>query len=204
MILDQWDKTVYNEHCSYWRTMMNKKSTSASEIMEVCKQLVVEKGLHELNMRDVAARCNVALGSLYNYYPSKNDLLIATIGSIWQEIMNGFDHKGSNFDKKVEELFFLVKNGSDRYPNFFNIHALGLAKNKKDKGRIAMDQYFGHIKNILVYSLRNDLKVKKEFFAQNMSEEMFVEFVFDNIINLLLRKSTDCTPLLYIVRKCIY
>ncbi|MCI5773282.1 MAG: TetR/AcrR family transcriptional regulator [Erysipelotrichaceae bacterium] len=183
---------------------MNKKSTSTSEIMDVCKQLVVEKGLHELNMRDVAARCNVALGSLYNYYPSKNDLLIATIGSIWQEIMEGFDREGSDFEKKVEELYSLIKNGSDRYPNFFNLHALGLSKNNKDKGRIAMDRYFGYIKNVLVYSLRNDPNINKEFFTQSMSDEMFVEFVFDNIINLLLRKFDDCTPLLYIVRKCIY
>ena len=66
---------------------MNTSVTSEKDILEACRQLVSDKGLSFLNMRAVAKSCGVALGSLYYYFPSKNDLLIATIESVWEDIL---------------------------------------------------------------------------------------------------------------------
>ena len=44
------------------------------------------EGLDSLNMRSVARACQVALGSLYNYFPSKDDLLLATVESVWRVV----------------------------------------------------------------------------------------------------------------------
>ncbi len=66
---------------------MNKTITSEKDILEISKRIASEKGLQAITMRSVAKECDVAVGSIYNYYASKNDLLIATIASIWQEII---------------------------------------------------------------------------------------------------------------------
>ena len=49
-------------------TLMNPPNTSREEIMRVSRKIVSEKGLPELNMRDLAKECGIALGKLYNYY----------------------------------------------------------------------------------------------------------------------------------------
>ncbi|MEG1997415.1 MAG: TetR/AcrR family transcriptional regulator, partial [Clostridiales bacterium] len=59
--------------------MTNTNVTSAENILQICRDMVSANGLSSLNMREVAQKCNVALGSLYNYFPSKTDLTIATI-----------------------------------------------------------------------------------------------------------------------------
>ena len=88
---------------------MKNKSTSNSEIINASKEIFKEKGLNSLNMREVASRCNVALGSIYNYYPSKSMLLLDTIDSIWKEILHKFNFEGNRFDEKVRDLFYLIQ-----------------------------------------------------------------------------------------------
>ena len=60
---------------------MNKTVTSKEDILSVSRELAAEKGIQEINMRSVAARCGVAVGSVYNYFSSKNDLMIAVIAT---------------------------------------------------------------------------------------------------------------------------
>ena len=58
---------------------MNKVVTSKEDILAVSKEMVAENGVQAINMRNVARQCGVAVGSVYNYFPSKNDLMIAVI-----------------------------------------------------------------------------------------------------------------------------
>lgn len=45
-----------------------------------------KKGIAAVNMRTVASECGIALGSLYNYFSSKSELLSATIEAVWKDI----------------------------------------------------------------------------------------------------------------------
>ena len=67
-----------------------------------------------------------------------------------------------------------------------------------------MEKYFQNIKNKLLDCLNQDKEVNTVFFNEEMTKEQFVEFVFDNLINLLLRKQDNCDGLLYVIRRCIY
>ena len=58
---------------------MNTIVTSKEAILAECRAIVMEKGISSINMRSVAAACGVALGSLYNYFPSKADLIGAAV-----------------------------------------------------------------------------------------------------------------------------
>ena len=41
-----------------------------------------------MSIRSVAAACGVSVGSIYNYFDSKADLMGATIESVWREIFH--------------------------------------------------------------------------------------------------------------------
>ena len=60
--------------------------TSQKAILDTCRSLVMTQGLSAINMRSVAKACGVAVGSLYNYFSSKDDLLQATVRSVWTDI----------------------------------------------------------------------------------------------------------------------
>ena len=69
---------------------MNTVITSRENILETCKKIVSNKGLTAINMRLVAKECNIALGSIYYYFPSKDELLSGMIlkkkNSIFQNL----------------------------------------------------------------------------------------------------------------------
>lgn len=48
----------------------------------------MEKGLSAINMRTVASACGVAVGSIYKYFPSKTDLIYATVADVWKDIFH--------------------------------------------------------------------------------------------------------------------
>ena len=41
-----------------------------------------------ISIRSVAAACGVSVGSIYNYFQSKTDLVAATVESIWADIFH--------------------------------------------------------------------------------------------------------------------
>ena len=65
---------------------MNTVVTSREQILAAARELALSGG--ELSMRAVAARCGIAVGSIYNYYPTKADLTIAVVAEVWQEIFH--------------------------------------------------------------------------------------------------------------------
>ena len=64
---------------------MRKAITTKEKIRENAKKEARSKGLEKIGMREISSASSVALGTLYNYFPDKESLIIATISSIWNE-----------------------------------------------------------------------------------------------------------------------
>lgn len=184
---------------------MNITVTSREAILKVCRTIVSEQGLPALSMRSVAARCHVALGSLYNYFPSKDDLVIATIESVWQDIFHRDQPCKSDlsFPDYVRWIFQSVRDSTIRYPNFFTAHALGFASAGKNKAKDTMERYFAHMRLGMEEAIRNDASIEKDMFSESFSESAFVDFILTNIMMLLLRKAENCDILVTVVRRSL-
>lgn len=185
---------------------MNKIATSQEEILAASRKIILEKGVASFSMRQTAAAVGVAVGSLYNYFPSKADLLSATIGSIWEEIFQPLARLSSvdDFTKFISEMFDAIKKGEEKYPGFFSLHSLDFAADDKEKEKAAMNQYFERLKARMVSVLEKDPNVRAGAFQQELSKEVFAEYVFTLLIALLVQKKEDCQALLQMISQCIY
>lgn len=185
---------------------MNTAVTSKDAIMQKCRKIVSEKGLSALNMRAVADECHIALGTLYNYYSGKNELVIATVESVWKDIfhMNDECYTDLSFTDYVKYIFDCVQMGAKKYPNFFNAHSLGIANAEKGKAKSAMEHYFNHMKAGMVEVMRADNSVKENAFSSDFTEYDFADFVLGNILVLLAQNKNNCETLVTIIRKVIY
>ncbi|URW88616.1 TetR/AcrR family transcriptional regulator [[Ruminococcus] torques] len=107
-----------------------------------------KKGIAAVNMRTVASECGIALGSLYNYFSSKSELLSATIEAVWKDIfqMGKTLEKCENIVEYLNLLFEGVENSRSRYPKFFSMHALGFTAGERQEGKKAMEVYFLRLK----------------------------------------------------------
>ncbi|MEF9941119.1 MAG: TetR/AcrR family transcriptional regulator [Lachnospiraceae bacterium] len=186
--------------------IINKIVTSKEAILKTCRELVAKQGLQSLDMRSVAKKCNVSVGSVYNYFPSKADLIAATIQDVWYDIfhMGEVCKADDSFPEYVERIFDSVQVGTSEYCHFFTAHSLSFANEEKGKAREVMDGYFEHMKAGLLSVLEGDGKVKEFAFSSDITKQEFVEFVFASMIMLLMKKESSCQMLLEIIKRFIY
>jgi len=76
------------------------------QIIEAAARLFAEKGFHRATTRDIADAADVSEGTLYNYFSSKDELLMAIM-----EVLSDMSKLGDPYDHKVpdEAREFLVE-----------------------------------------------------------------------------------------------
>lgn len=185
---------------------INTIVTSKEAILAVSRKLAAEKGMQSLNMRTVAKKCNVSVGSVYNYFPSKSDLLTAVIQDVWQSIFNldKIVNKSDSFIDYVIWIFESAQVGVLEYPDFFMAHSMSFASSGKEIGKQAMSKYFDHMKSGMLSSLQKDQNVRQSVFTENFTQKGYVDFIFSNIIALLIKQENSYTMLTEIIKRTIY
>ena len=185
---------------------MNTIVTSKEEILAECRKMVSEDGLQAINIRTVAGRCNVSVGSIYYYFSGKDELVLETIESVWKDFFN-VDEQGATdlpFPEYVEWIFQSVNDGVNEYPNFFNAHSLSFASEERSKARSTMDRFLEQIKSGLSEKLKKDGSVRDGAFSDDFPESAFLDFILNNIVVLLIKHVGDCRILKEMIRRTIY
>lgn len=185
---------------------MNKVITSKDAILEVSKNLILEKGWSSLNMRAVSTAGNISIGSVYNYFSSKSELILATVESIWIDIFHMPDREenSKDFIGCIVNLYNQLKQGTKKYPDVLKLHSLSFLHLDKKEGRKIMSNSWNHIQNNLLVVLKNDNKIRYDAFNDLMTPEKLVNMIFSMIYFSLLQNIYDSSFIVEIVRKLIY
>jgi len=95
--------------------MLNKSDKRAIDkravILDAALRTFVKRGYPKTKVAEIASEAGVAEGTLYNYFPSKEDLLLALFDEKWSGIIDEIKNKISRFDdpnKKLKAIFSLV------------------------------------------------------------------------------------------------
>jgi AcrR family transcriptional regulator len=77
-------------------------------ILNKAKEILSQDGYSKLNMRAIAKSCDIALGTIYNYYPTKKELIIEMMVAYWKQYFNIIDNiinSDGEFYIKLNEIF---------------------------------------------------------------------------------------------------
>ena len=105
---------------------MNTVVTSKEAILKVSCEIIAQQGWTAVSIRNVAEKCGVSVGSIYNYFSSKADLVAQTIESVWRDIFHLQEHAGDfdDFVKCIRWIFESAEKGSEKYSGFFSLHSM--------------------------------------------------------------------------------
>lgn len=185
---------------------MNTIITSKKAILDQSRLLVTTQGWQAVNIRNVAAACGVSVGSIYNYFASKSDLVTATVESIWHDIFH-FSERQTDFDNFidcVQWIFGCMKTGSEKYPGFFTSHSMLFLRDDKTNGQQLMEQSWKHIQSELYYVLGKDKNIRPDAFDSALTPQKFVDILFSLIISALILHNYDSSSILELIRRVIY
>ncbi len=185
---------------------MNTVVTSKEAILQTSRELIQKQGWSAVSIRSVASTCGISVGSIYNYFNNKADLIAATVESVWIDIFHFPEEKEpfQSFDGCVEWMFDRMRKGNEKYPGFFTMHSLSFLGEDSTGGQQLMEKSWRHIKDGLYTVLMQDQKVHFEVFDEQFTPEKFVEIQFSLMISALLRHDYDCSGILGMVRRILY
>lgn len=145
------------------------------------KELFYEKGYEHVNMKEIAKRADMAVGTLYNYFANKNELYFSVLEKSWNDTFEKLDLlQGRNVDEKEK----LRSSIALLYEEVFDRRCMGIQVRKiKDlKGDTS-------IKNIEQKILRTikaiftDSKIRNQFADD---EHILDKVVYSFLINLTM------------------
>jgi AcrR family transcriptional regulator len=90
-----------------------------ARVLDAALALATEGGYDAVQMRDVASRAQVALGTIYRYFASKDHLLAACQLETWRELDRRLDGRpltGDDAAERVTELFRRLMRRVEREP----------------------------------------------------------------------------------------
>lgn len=183
---------------------MNTVVTSREEILKTAVALARKEGCGRLGMRTVAGACGIAVGSVYNYFPTKEELLLAVVGEIWREIFHSLscDMTSADFLTLVEGMQENIRQGIEKYPGFFADHAYVVSDRKR--GRDVMLDYIGHMEEALVGALGRDKGIRKEIWSESFTQRDFAAFIMDFLKEDLIRGESRDVFLRELICRLLY
>jgi AcrR family transcriptional regulator len=91
-------------------------------ILEAAMELATEGGYDAVQMREVAERADVALGTLYRYFPSKIHLLVSVLGDELEQLHDRLKAASAGPDDPVDRVFAVLQRSvrtMQRNPNLY-------------------------------------------------------------------------------------
>jgi len=155
------------------------------DILLVTRELLKETGYSDLNIRKIAAQCGVATGTVYNYYSSKNDIIVEILLNEWNLMLRRMDLNTKPVSAMIDKLEIMFNELNNFMINvhgaWFQTHPVSNESNMdvnriKEKNKILRHQI-----STKVYSFINTDKPTNDE-AMN---------ICDIIANILISYSND-------------
>ena len=78
-------------------------------IQEVGKKILLEDGYKKMTLRLVANKCNIATGTVYNYFKSKDQLVATIMFKDWKNMIDATVPRLSNIESSIDGLELVFK-----------------------------------------------------------------------------------------------
>lgn len=180
----------------YWcqvpdlRTLeMGKRSVITSEeILEQAYQLACEQGLRSLSIRSIAAACDVSVGTVYNSYASKTELINDVVGMFWQrafaETMKTLAaHEGNDFIAFCEALSQSLKSALKEFRKDFLSDLSALSESDRLSAQKREQQSFIHARAGIKQALLGDPRIKQDQLTGALTPDTLAALVWETLID---------------------
>jgi len=100
-------------------TLTPNQAARRDRVLDAAMSLAAEGGYDAVQMRDVATRAQVALGTIYRYFSSKDHLLAACQLELWRDLAQRFRHRppaGPSPADRVVELLDRAMQAAEHEP----------------------------------------------------------------------------------------
>jgi AcrR family transcriptional regulator len=90
-------------------SLTNSQAARRQRVLVSALELAVEGGYEAVQMRDIATRAGVALGTIYRYFPSKDALLAAAMVEWMEDLERRVGQRGPQGESTAERVYDVLR-----------------------------------------------------------------------------------------------
>lgn len=173
---------------------MKRNEINKEDLLQTAWDIVFQEGLDKLSIRYLAKQADVAIGSVYNYFPSKDELVLEIVENYWKSVFYeeicqvNHDTSYINF---VRELYNKIARHNDEFQHYFLSHLRILNQKTLQLLKEKHLYYVDHTKQGLLKILEKDHTINTNVWSDVMTMEKYVLFTLDLMMVALSRGQTN-------------
>ena len=205
------------ELCSLWKDdnhafrkeepVLKQQRISGEQILSAAKKIAREEGLQQVNIRNVARESGISVGSVYNYYETKWELVFDVVQDYWQSVLKEVSLSGlprENFCTFFAAFYHLLwENFLEFITGWVSVMS-SFHEEEKHLGRQKEAEIFDEVKALLTQVLAEDKNIDPRLWEETFRLEEMVEFILSNLLNLLKQRQRDCDFFVEVLRRLLY
>lgn len=149
------------------------------ELLQKCFNLFSKKGFSNVTMREIASEIGVSTGTLYHYFPTKDDILEKMISYIQEKNVGDLVkvvNQDDTIEKRVDSIINFWNDNQEYYQNVMLL-AIDLYRNKKNKIEKIFKDFYNYYANALSDKFNISEKFSKAIIIQ------LIGLIFHSILN---------------------
>lgn len=175
-------------------------------ILTTAKEIIYEEGISNVSMRKIALKCNIGVGTIYNYYPTKMDIIVAVIEEFWRNCLMNFNIiyvQNVDFFKEIELFYFHVLDYQKQFQGNFLKDLTSLPATNRIRGKERESEFI-----VKLLGVFEDMfyKHENEFNAitfDYISKDEIIQYILDYFFVMLRRNETDIKFFVYSLKKLL-
>jgi len=158
--------------------MRKKTGNKDKKILEAAIYIFAHRGFANTRIADIAEKANIAVGSVYLYYPDKESILLKIMGEIWKDVYESLEKTCENSEFNVREKILA----------FIDLVLHKLSENKEISMLISHEQNFWMMlqKGIFVEYYEKFLKLVIRLLEEGQKEGVVIQDYRPDVLATLL------------------
>lgn len=162
---------------------MRKAVTTREEILQICQENFLELVRRNFDLRYTASLSGISVGTLYNYFGGKSDLMIDTILSIWNRAFQSFLNTSfASFPQCLDCLAQTLAALEAEFPDFLHLHARMATGADHQKMAQTMKQTLQPILDHMADTIEKDPNRKPDLLSENLDSKWIAQAFFDLLV----------------------
>lgn len=182
--------------------MRIKDSELRKMILSRASEIECTEGVNAINIRRLAAETNIAVGTVYNYFESKQDVLLTLTEEYWRDTLTAMHESitAKHFSAQLEQMIAFLRSRMNDCAEILmrNLHS------DAEAGRLRMVSMQRVLRQTLIDRMDQDDAIQKNVWSDSFTKEEFADFVLSNILFLLQKQDQDAGTFLEIVSRILY
>jgi len=182
--------------------MRKKNELLREQLLDSAREIATREGTEAINIRRLASQAGIASGTVYNYFQSKEDVLLALTEEYWRKAMAEMRQAihADTFTGQVREIYAFLRSRIDDSAGVL----MGSLRNVEAVGRERMTAMQTGLRMAIVQRMEADGGIRATVWNERFTKERYADFVLANLLMLLQKKEDSIDFFLDILERTLY